>query len=255
MKTKMTGRLLIRSVVVPAVIITFAVCLAFASTAHALTLGPPDIFTYMLTLDYNAATRMLTIADQGASSMFAYSADRITSEAIVGGSFLLSLHVDTVDYGANTATASGGTLTIGGAVPSRGVAAGTLVEATIASFMFDFSGGPAFLFDVLYTSSAPALGFGSSGLLLAGGPALSAGPSDPLFGGNFHADMNFNADTDDAHVNGEAVNGVPEPATLLMLGGGGLLLAIWRGRRKAGTRERQRPGRDFSVRPSDRSQA
>jgi hypothetical protein len=125
-----------------------------------------------------------------------------------------------------------GTFTIVGSVPMLGVGSTTLLSGTIDSFMFDTSGGVA-VFHATGTDTkdaallaavgiAPGTAFGFTGFSVGFAP-VSCGESQTCYQA---------ISTDFLNTSGVGGDAVPEPTTLLLLGGGMLGLARAR-RRKA----------------------
>lgn len=115
---------------------------AASATPLDLVLPPsPDIVSQFITVDYAAATGTLS-ADGYALEL----ADGVGGpEAIRGGTF--GLHAILDDLGNLQA---GGTLSIGGTIPTIGANSGTLLTGTLTSFGFRPVGGDPleFLFEV-----------------------------------------------------------------------------------------------------------
>jgi hypothetical protein len=165
--------------------------------AEPITLNDyPDIFSEFITVDYIAATDQLT------ATGFARTLDddgSVPAEDITGGSFDLLATV--TDAGLLT----GGTLSIGGTVPTLGFNSGTLLTGSLTSviptpgdpleFTFDITGGDA---AGLYGGTQSTLG----GIILSGSGFTGDWTSD-FTGGAFQSLAD--------------VGVVPEPSTVSLL--------------------------------------
>jgi len=188
---------------------------ATASPLSLTLLQAPDIISGFLDISYDAATDTLSV------SGFALEIDDDgvgPAETINGGSFDLSASIDA------SGALSGGSVSIGGTIPSLGYSGGTLLTGTLTAFGFpDLGGDPLeLLFDVTGGELAALYGAGSVGIILG----------DTGFGGSF-------ANSFDNLIAGMAGTGtgvsntapLPEPTTGALLTQGLVGLA-WSGRRR-----------------------
>ncbi len=179
---------------------TFAATLLFTAggvQAASLNLSLndfPDILSQFIAVSYTQSTDQLSaigfaleINDDGVGD----------AEGITNGTFSLTAAID------NTGNLSGGSVEIGGTVPTLGFNSGTLLTGTLTDFGFPDAGGDPleFLFDVSGGDVAPLYGGLPGGIILA-----ATG-----FGGDFNVDF--------ANGTGVAdVAPVPIPAAIWLFG-------------------------------------
>lgn len=190
--------------------------LLLGSTAQAmpldLILKPfPDIVSTFVNVSYTytAAT------DQFMSHGYAFELnDDGSAEAIVGGTF------DLIATITNLGVMSGGSLTIGGTVPTLGFGTGTILTGNLTDFGFQPAGGDPLEFRFDITGGDAAGLFGGNG---PGGGVIMSGTG---FNGSFMEDFSSSSGVADTGV-------VPEPATVWLIGSGLLLVGLGRRRRLA----------------------
>lgn len=181
-----------------------------------LTSGSPDIASGFISTSYNAGTGLFS-ASGFATTYLPNGQPGPPSDAIAGGSFDITANI------SNAGVLSAGTLTIGGTVAAQGFNSGTLLTGTLSALGFNPAGGDPFEFLFNVTGGDAAGSFGTSG-----GVILNAGAGSFLgtFANSFtSAPFAGVADT-------FGVNGVPEPASYLLLLAGLLGIAVSRQRAK-----------------------
>jgi hypothetical protein len=186
-------------------VLGFAMCF-MAATAEAAPLGltssAPDI-TASLNLNYDSG--LFSAELTGGVGQYTPG-----SEIINDLTYVLSANID------SSGVLSNGTVSIFGEAPGLGIGPGLLLTGNLNAFgsLFDVNGFGLFefLFDV--TSSAPGLGFGTSGGIII--------TSFDLTGGGFGAAFSGSSTSD---TFGRAV---PEPATLALFALGSIGLAARR---------------------------
>jgi hypothetical protein len=162
----------------------------------------PDVLSGNMDVVYDAAGETLTMDG------FALELDDDgvgTAVGITDGTFELLAGID------SSGGLDGGSLTIGGTIPSLGFNSGTLLTGSLVAFGFPGAGGDPleFVFDVTGGDLASLYGEGPGGIIVG----------DSGFGGSFAADW-------DNLMMGIAGTGfavsntapVPEPGTLALLG-------------------------------------
>jgi hypothetical protein len=192
---------------------------AISSLAQAaplnLTLNDvPDIVAQFIDVTYDAAS------DAFVASGFALEIDddgSVPPEEILIGTFDLSATIDA------TGTLIGGSLTIGGTVPTLGYNSGTLLTGTLTSFGFPNVGSDPFefLFDATGGDAAPLYGSGPAGVILSG----------TGFDGDFSSDFDNLSIGPGSGIAVANVGVVPLPAALWLFGSGLLGLTVL-GRRR-----------------------
>ena len=177
---------------------------AQAAPLDLLLADSPDIFSSGINVDYTAITGDFTAT--GTASTF--EGDGVAPAVLItGGTFDLTASID------NSGVLSGGTLTIGGTIPSLGVGPGSLLTGTLTSLGFPTSGSGdplEFLFDV--TGGDLASFYGTSGGIIL---------TESGFIGGFATDFSnvpFTGVADTGTV-------VPVPAAAWLFGSGLLGLA------------------------------
>jgi hypothetical protein len=179
----------------------------------------PDIVSSFIDVLYDAPT------DAFSANGFALELDNdgvAPNEIIAGGTFALNATID--DSGI---LGPGGTLTIGGTVTSLGYLTGTLLTGDLTDFGFPDAGGDPleFLFDVTGGDAATLWAGQKGGVIL----------SFSGFSGDWTADWDNLLNGDEGTGTAVADTGaIPEPATLtlMLMGGGALLGARRRSKRK-----------------------
>jgi hypothetical protein len=156
----------------------------------------------------------------GTSADGPYNVDGTLACASGAGGSCAALSFDTI----------AGTFSILGSVPALGVGATTLLSGTIDSFTFTTAGGVAVFFatgtdtkDAGLLASvgiAPGTAFGFTGFTLGFAP-VACGESQTCYQA---------VSTDSLNTSGVGGEAVPEPGTLVLLGGG--LLGLLRGRKR-----------------------
>lgn len=186
-------------------------CAAWAGVAQATPLNlltlPPDVFSSLVQVDYDATGDILT-AD---GTAFTFDDDGVGPQVpITAGTFSLTATVDAAG------AASGGSLTIGGTIAGLGFNSGTLLTGTLGSFGFPDAGGDPLEFIFNVTGGDAAGLYGATANVVLTGAALPA----TLFASDFNNDGLGQSDT-----------AVPEPsaAALALAGALGLVAA---GRRR-----------------------
>ncbi|MBL7215075.1 MAG: PEP-CTERM sorting domain-containing protein [Phycisphaerae bacterium] len=198
--------------------ITLLIVGLFTSTVSAALIGltlenSPDIFSSGIDVVYSAGTLTAT----GWATELDADGDDVDNLAITdttSSSFALSASID------GSGTLSDGSVTISGKISGLGFNSGTLLTGNITGFGFDETGGEVleFVFNVTGGDAADLYGDGSIGIIMG-----FTGFSGGSWGGDFDNCYGFpgegygNAVSDTAPV-------VPEPATLVLLAGGALLL-------------------------------
>jgi hypothetical protein len=185
---------------------------AQAMPLHLNLLDFPDIVSAFIDVTYDASS------DAFSANGFALELDNdgvAPNETIIGGTFALGATIDDLgDLGP------GGTLTIGGTIPTLGFNSGTLLTGDLTAFGFPVGGGNPleFVFDVTGGDAAGLWGGFAGGVILgaSGFTGDWTADWDNLIGG-LQGTGSAVADT----------GAIPEPATLtLMLMGGGALLGV-----------------------------
>ncbi|MFC1773566.1 hypothetical protein ACFL3A_09470 [Pseudomonadota bacterium] len=163
----------------------------------------PDILAQFIDVTYNAAS------DAFVASGFALEIDddgSVPPEEILNGTFDLSATIDA------TGTLIGGSLTIGGTVPTLGFTSGTLFTGTLTAFGFPNVGSDPFefLLDVTGGDAASLYGSGPAGVILSG----------TGFGGDFVSDFSNLSTGPGTGIAVANVGTVPIPAALWLFGSG-----------------------------------
>lgn len=187
-----------------------ALLLAVAGPARAvpldLTLADAgDIYAAYISVAYDPVIDALSVTG------FPLTLDRDglgVTLPITDGTFQINATIN--DSGVATA----GTITIGGAVPALGVTGPSLLVGSLAAFGFAPEMGSPLEFVFMVTGGDLASLYSTAGVILTHGG----------FGGSFGAEFgtSFGAIADTAPL------AVPEPATFLLLAGGGAVLAVRR---------------------------
>lgn len=147
-------------------------CVAWAGVAQATSLNlltlPPDVFSSLIQVDYDATGDTLTAV----GTALTFDDDGVgQQEPIAGGSFNLAALVDAAGV------ASSGTLTIGGTIASLGFNSGTLLTGTLAggnSFGFPDAGGDPLEFIFTVTGGDAAGLYGATANVVLTGAGLPA---------------------------------------------------------------------------------
>lgn len=199
------------------VLLACAVVLTFSTSANGtllnLTPQPPNIASNSLDISYYHTTDSLVIG--GLASTLDDDGDG-DPEAIVAGLYNITVSVDA------DGVLLGGTLTVGGTVPTLGYNSGIILAGDLTAFGFSPSGGEPleFLFMVAGGDAAGLYGLDSVGGIIVDGSSSND------FSGTFISDWSNNfgipgVDTGDAFADTFLI---PEPATLgLMAFGLGLI--------------------------------
>lgn len=186
-----------------AVIILLAILFVNPAQAAFLNLfleDFPDILSSFIDVSYNEVTRQFV--SRGDALEFDDDGS-LPPEDIADGTFDLTASID------NTGNLSGlgGTLTIGGTVPTLGFKSGTLLTGALTAFGFPSAGGDPleFLFDVTGGDAAGLYG-------AEGGVILTQTGFGGIFAVEFSGTGLGQSDT--------GVQSIPEPSAVLLLAGG-----------------------------------
>jgi len=191
--------------------LSFLACFGWIGVASATPLNlltlPPDVFSSLIQVDYDATGDTLTAV----GTALTFDDDGVGPQVpITAGTFNLAATVDAAG------AASGGSLTIAGTIPGLGFNSGTLLTGTLSSFGFPDAGGDPLEFIFNVTGGDAASLYGATANVVLTGAALPA----TLFASDFSNDGLGQSDT-----------AVPEPSAAALALAGALGFGAARRRR------------------------